>query len=469
MIYLNILQNWMSFLGHFHPLVVHLPIGILMIVFIMEILQWRKPENNLGKAIRLSLVVAFITGVISCIVGFFLSQEGGYEENTLLLHQWMGISLTLFTGISWLLYQKNLIRWYRAGLVVLFLALMITGHQGGNMTHGDDYLTAGLPGLIGGEVKKINSTPVAAITDIQQAQVYKQLVVPVLANKCYSCHSSAKIKGALRLDEEKHIFKGGKHGTIIEPGNAANSEFIKRLLLSREDDKLMPPKDQEPLTKEEITLLTWWVESGSNTSKKVAELNPDSSTLVMLNSFVANHGTTPAQKHEPEALSAVFEKTVSMPDNESVEALRNLSVLVSPVAQNSPFLMVSCVNFKEFDNKTAQLLLPLKDNIVWLQVENTMITDDALAIIAQMPNLIRLNLSATSIGTEGIKKLQALSFLEYININHTKADNKTLEILQKINSLKNIYCWKTSVTPEAVGIFRTQKPETNIIQGIENL
>lgn len=467
--FLNI-ADWTNYLGHFHPVVVHLPIGILFVAFILEIVAWKQKQPGLLQhAIGICLIAGFVGAVISCLFGWFLSREGGYEETTLQLHQWLGISVAVLAAVAWLVKKKygsirKASRVYQLLLVSLFMLLMITGHLGGNMTHGEDYLTAGMPqpfaGWLGIEKKKDTVAARPPITNINEAVVYSDIIQPIFSEKCYNCHSSKKVKGSLRMDEEKLLFKGGKHGSIIQAGNPEGSELIKRLLLSMEDDKRMPPKDQPQLTKEEIGLITWWIRTGADTKKKVKELSPDASIQAMLASL-GGAGDTAAH----ESLSKVFDANPSAPDKAAIEKLISLGIIVSPVAKEKNLLDVSAINYPAFDNSKVALLAELSDNIVWLRLDNTAVTDEALSQIGKLKNLVRLNVSGAQISSAGIASLQSLQNLEYINIVNTKVDDKALLILAKLPALKNIYCWNTLVTSSGVENFKKQKSEVRIESG----
>lgn len=464
--------GWMNYLGHFHPVVVHLPIGILFVAFILEWVAWKKKQAALLQhAIEICLIAGFFGAVISCLFGWFLSKEGGYEETTLQLHQWMGISVAVLSGIGWLLKKKygllsKAAKPYRVLLATLFILLLITGHLGGNMTHGEDYLTAGLPQpfakWFGIEAKKDTVQARKTIADINEAVVYSDLVQPVLSEKCYSCHSSKKVKGSLRMDEEKLLFKGGKHGEIIRAGNAAESELMKRLLLPMEDDKRMPPKDQPQLTKEEIELIGWWIRTGADTKKKVKELAPDAAILPVLASF-SSGAAGDTSRHI--ALSKVFDKNPAPASQATIDKLTSLGVIVSPVAKEKNLLEVSCINYAAFDNGKAALLAELADNIVWLRLDNTAVTDDALTQIGKLKNLVRLNLSGTNVSAAGMQSLQTLKNLEYVNIVNTKVDDKGLLILSTVPSLKSIYCWNSLITPAGVESFKKKMPSTHVESG----
>lgn len=460
--------DWMQYLGHFHPVIVHLPIGILFVSFILELVAWKQKASAILKhSIEISLIAGFFSAVLACILGWFLGQEGGYESNTLGWHQWMGIGVALIAGLAWLMKRKASVpKVYRFLLMLLFLMLMITGHLGGNMTHGEDYLTAGLPqpvaGWFGIEAKKDAAIERKPIADLNEAYLYKDIVQPVLSEKCYSCHSSKKVKGALRMDEEALLFKGGKHGTIILPGNAAGSELVKRILLPMENDKRMAPKDQPQLTKEEVRLISWWIDAGADTKKKVKELQPDSLVMPLLKTFASGKSVDTTVK---ETLSKVFEEAPPAPDQKIVDQLVSKGIIVAPVAQQKHLLEISCINFAGFDNNMVSLLTPLAENIVWLRLDNTAITDEAMAGIGKLRKLVRLNLAGTGISSTGIEALKSLQNLEYINIINTRVDDRGLLILSNISTLKNVYCWNSMITDNGIIVFKKKLPAVRIEAG----
>lgn len=467
------LGDWLNYFGHFHPVVVHLPIGMLVVAFIMELLVWRKPELvALNGAIAICLLAGCLSAILSCLVGWFLSKEGGYEENTLWWHQWMGIGVAVLSGICWWIKRRygalpQYNKWFRTLLIALLLLLTVAGHFGGNMTHGADYLTAGLPqpvaGWLGIAPAKDSATAVKpSIGDIRSAVVYTHLVVPVFQEKCYACHSAKKIKGGLRMDAVDLLRKGGKHGVVLKPGAPAESELVKRLLLPLEDDRRMPPKDQPQLTAAEKALINWWIQSGADTKKTVRELSPDSTTLALLQTF--QEGTT-GPVDTPAALSPVFSTTVPAPGKEAIEALRKLGVMVSPVARNQHLLEVSAINFPAFNNTTAGLLAKLADNIVWLRLDHTQITDEGLAMVAQLKHLVRLNLAGTRIGSAGINELKNLSHLEYINLTATKVDDAGLQKLAQLPALQQVYCWRSQITAQGMAAFKKSKPAIQVTGG----
>ena len=76
-----------TFFGRFHPLLVHLPIGFLILAVLISIKQ--KDKNlTYTKILRLIWFLAFISSFFSAIMGLLLAENGHYIENDLSLHKW---------------------------------------------------------------------------------------------------------------------------------------------------------------------------------------------------------------------------------------------------------------------------------------------------------------------------------------------------------------------------------------------
>src|SRR5687768_10991429 len=101
-------MDWIiQFFGRFHPLVVHLPIGILFLAFLFECLARVKRFNNLSAAVQPSLLIGSIFAFASVVTGLFLSEEGGYEDALLQRHQNFGIATAVFTVILYVARAKS--------------------------------------------------------------------------------------------------------------------------------------------------------------------------------------------------------------------------------------------------------------------------------------------------------------------------------------------------------------------------
>jgi hypothetical protein len=92
---------------------------------------------------------------------------------------------------------------------------------------------------------------------------FEKNIRPVLADKCYKCHSSTgeKIKGDLVLDSKGGMLKGGSTGPAIVPFKPEESLLIKAIRYTNEDLQ-MPPKG-EKLSEAEIKNFVAWVKMGA--------------------------------------------------------------------------------------------------------------------------------------------------------------------------------------------------------------
>jgi mono/diheme cytochrome c family protein len=86
-------------------------------------------------------------------------------------------------------------------------------------------------------------------------------VRPIFAAACYSCHGADKQKGGLRLDVKSAAMKGGVSGAAIVAGRAKESLLVQRLH-SQDPDERMPQK-AEPLSSQQIAVITTWIDQGA--------------------------------------------------------------------------------------------------------------------------------------------------------------------------------------------------------------
>jgi uncharacterized membrane protein/mono/diheme cytochrome c family protein len=415
--------------GRMHPVVVHLPIGILMLVGLYYLLVPAEKRQSQYSFINVALFFGMLTAIAACISGLLLSRSGDYDDATVAPHQWMGI-ITALVAVACYVMHKQQVKFAKWGMIILVACITIAGHLGGSITHGADYLTAPL-----------QSSAVTArkpIANVQEAIVYTDIIEPILSAKCYSCHGSGKQKGKLRLDEPSFILKGGKGGAALSWGDAGKSRLIERILLPGSDEEHMPPKEKPQLTRGEIDLLHWWINSGAGFDKKVSQsvvADKVKATLAALQSG--------AQQAEVGQVM-IPEQEVAEADEKVVQALRSKGAVVIPVAAGTNYLSV---NFVGADKVTAQelhLLESLKEQLVWLKVGHARITDPDMVIIGKLTNLRKLYLEGNPVTDAGIAHLKSLKQLQYINLSGTRISPAGPSQLAGLTMLKNLYLYNIS-------------------------
>ncbi|MCF0071722.1 ribonuclease inhibitor [Dyadobacter sp. CY261] len=466
---------WALFIGRFHPVLVHLPIGFLLIAALIEI------GRRTGKiAVSESTVVfvlfwSAVSATFACIAGYLLSSGGGYDEDLLDAHMWKGIGVAVFAWVAWLVKSdrlRNKIAFgkavYLPAFAVAVVLTMTAGHDGGSLTHGDGYLTQYTPEpfrtLAGMDPIEEKVKEIKPITDVQQAVVYKDIVQPILEARCTQCHNASKKKGDLRMDELALLMKGGENGPALVSGKGAESDMIKRCLLDESDDNHMPPKGKPQLSTEQIALLSWWIDQGAPADKKVSELTvPDQvkPALASLGGGSATGGSGNAKKQE----SAIATLKVSPAKEGDIQALRKAGLIVNTLSQDQNLLEVSAVNAPQFSDKDIALLLPVAEQVTWLKLGGTQITDNALKEISKLKNLTKLHLEHTGVSDIGIAEIKALPHLEYLNLIDTKVGDAGFKSIATVKSLRSVYIWQSAVTDSAVAQTGRQNPGLQIVSG----
>ena len=439
-----------EFIGHLHPVLVHLPIGILLVACLF-LWQARKDKYaHLQPAINVILLLGMISAIASCITGFVLSQTGDYDEEMVGWHQWMGISVAILSIVIYYFRRKSYLRkwqWLLAPFLVLLI--FITGHLGGSLTHGSDYLSSPLKDLGGDSVVVIKIKP---IPNIQEAIIYTDIISPIFQTKCYGCHGKTKQKGKLRLDQPEWIMKGGKDGAVILPGSAAKSDLVKRIMLPREEEHHMAPKEKPQLTSQEKALVGWWIDNGADFTKKVKDVQqPDKIKPALISLQKGNE--------ERKIIVDIPSAPVEKGDEVVMNKLRKSGVLVQPVSNGSNYLEVNFVNATVPADSLTNLLPALKKQLIQLKMSGIALTNQNISPISQCVNIRRLELDHSGITDSGLVYLQPLEHLQSLNLVGTPVTVEGIMKLKKLSHLQSIYLYQTKVAktdwPRLVKTFPT--------------
>ena len=452
------------FLGRFHPLLVHLPIGFLLIGFLLELFSRLPRYQALRHAVSFVLFLGAWSSILAAGLGYLLSLGGGYDEDLLALHQWLGIGVAVAALVALFLKtrlnrQASRLQERAYGLTLLLTMAFLTGagHYGGSLTHGSDYLTAYLPTSVesftGGTASKKKAK---LITNLPEAVVYTDIIQPIFDSRCTGCHNPSKKKGDLQLDAFAGLLAGGKGGAVVEAGHASKSELYKRLLLPPEDKHAMPPKGKEPLTESEMQLIAWWINQGAAADKKVKQL----AQTPTIKAALANR-TAAANKW----VNPVFAKKVEPASQQALEAADRAGFLVLPLANGQPFLRAQR-KMGAPAPKDLSALEPLAEQLVILDLKGTPVSEDLLAVVGKFENLTRLHLENTQTTDAGMARLGKLSYLEYLNLYGNPVTDKGIRLLEKAPHLRKLYLWQTQVTPAGIAALQQKLQKLQIVTGI---
>ena len=443
-------MNIPELIGHLHPTLVHLPIGILLLASLFQLLALKPKYAALHAATSIALFWGMISAILSCISGYLLSLSGDYDDELVDMHTWFAIATASVSLIAYLFnrWENEFAKWV---ILLMIPLIIITGHLGGSLTHGSDYLTRGFS-----EKDSVGEKEIKPIADVQEANVYADIIQPIFENRCYGCHNKSKKKGKLRLDEPAFILKGGKDGQVIEPGNADESDMMKRLLLPRNDEDHMPPKEKPQLKDNEIALIHWWIATGATFDKKTKELEQPQKIKPVLLAL---------QKEVKKVLPDLPQTPVEKADEKAIQKLKDSGIIVFPVARNSNYLTVNFVTLDSITYDDIALLLGIKKQLVWLNLGQKKVPDSFLAPIAQLTNLTRLQLNNTPITDKGLVSLQSLVNLQYLNLVGTRATPQGVIQLKNLPKLQAIYLYKTFISSSDWSLLKSNFPKVTLDTG----
>jgi uncharacterized membrane protein len=264
------MPDLVRFIGHFHPLILHLPIGVFALILLEELgsIFWKRGFETRSTSL-FPLFFGALSAIITVIAGFLLYHGHGdeYGGNPLAeRHLWGGLffavaAITTFICKAWAISSGGSFVVYRVLLFSSVTIMGFTGHDGASMTHGENYLTIYAPEPI----RKMMGLPVKQTpgTVSKTQPVYAEIIAPILERCCVECHQESKSKGKFRMDTYERLVKGGKQGPGLVAGNSTESNIIKRIMLPKDDDESMPPEGKKALSDDEISLLKRWIDSGA--------------------------------------------------------------------------------------------------------------------------------------------------------------------------------------------------------------
>ncbi len=430
-----------QFLGDFHPLAVHLPIALLLLVPVLEIAGHRPGRRQLRAAAGFVLGLAALCAIGTPYLGWLLAWSGGFEGRFVTQHMWGGIAVATAALLCWMLRGRvtetgalaeeqgsrySLPTAYMGLLAVTVLAVVFTGYRGGQLAHGENHLTEHMPARL---KAWLGLPPSHSSGSGERGTTFFAIrIEPIFEQHCLLCHSENKHKGGLRLDSYDHLARGGKDGPVIKAGDAIDSELFRRVSLDPGNEDAMPAEGKPPLAAEDRKLLELWINAGA-------------SPIVGIDAVAG----APAAPKPYEPLTPDYR-----PEQPLITQLEtSLGVRLVPRSQNPlDGLILRTASFPAHCNDAAlSKLAPVARYIVDAELSRTPVTDAGLKTLAQFSNLRALDLSHTAITSAGLGALAELPKLETLNLTATVVDSTGLGLLRKRPSLRRVYVFQTKVTP----------------------
>ncbi len=439
------------FFGRFHPLVLHLPIGLLAGAAFLEtaLLALRRLSRRTGSdaqqarpgleaAIRVTLILAAGAACMAALLGLMLAARGDFSGDSFTWHKWLGIATAVGAGLAALLRPAQLgsskIRAAAYGMTLAAtLGLMsFAGHFGGVMVHGDKYLYQYAPAWIPSWVPAIGRPEEPKVEPGAAGSQYASIIRPLLNDHCVACHGPDKVNGNLRLDDMALAAKPGQSGQVaIKPGNPNGSEAIRRLLLPEKHAEFMPPAPEKALSAEQVLMLARWIESGAKTTADA-------------------HGSGPAP-----AQAAISQ--------DAIAALAARGILIYPENDGSDNLIADFSRNRTLGDADLALLTPVAARVYDLNLSNTKVTDAGAAALPAMPRLRALRASRTGLSAKGAAAILGRApEIAFVSLAGTPGDDALLTTLQKAPALREAALSGTALTEGGLRAFMSKRPAVRV-------
>jgi uncharacterized membrane protein/mono/diheme cytochrome c family protein len=425
--------NWQQFLGRFHPLAVHLPIGFLVLLPLLEIAGAFRPALREAAGLVLGLACAACLGALT--LGYLLAYGSGDAGAGVARHMWGGIALTIcvmacaLARPQWLSGETP--RIYPMMLTVVLLVLVWTAHEGGSLTYGSGYLTEYMPA-------PLKRWTMMGTAQANAGSFYAMHIDPIFDANCVSCHGQSKVQGGLRLDSYEWLMRGGKDGPVIVAGNAGQSLLLRRVTLPVGHKQFMPAEGRPPLKPEEIGWIKAWVQQGAS---------PATATLA---------GVSISEGPHDPPIQPVGDYSSLMPEIRQMDSGQGAK-LVPVSSKPSDGLILNTVDIAaSFGDAQLAQFQKFAPYIVEAELGRTAVTDASFDMLSKFTHLRALHLEGTAVTGAALQKLAPLTQLTYLNLSGTRVTSAAVATLGSMKNLHHIYLFNTPAQPAITTADATQ-------------
>lgn len=443
------LDPWLEFAGALHPVVLHLPIGLLAAAVLLELgpFGWGLiggPRRALNGLLALSAVVAAASG-------WLLGRGDDYAAELVDEHRWQGIAVAgLCVAVALLDRVGRGPRARgarRAALLAACVAMLVAGHHGGMLTHGRQHLASAPPPLdrwLGASSDARGSAdrrvpaidpPASAAVGGPTTRAGLESVLAALESRCYECHGESKRKAGLRLDTDEGL------ASVLVAGDPAASTILERLRLPRGDEEAMPPSGPA-LAEDTIAALEAWIARGAASE----ELRSARAGAIALRD-------ERARRRESEARLATTVAELTGARLEALDSSETGGLLSVDFRHGAPRL----------EPAGAAALAPLAGRVVELRLAGLELPTDALDALPVLPLLEVLRVERTDLDDARLALLlERAPKLELLNLHSSRVTSASVDALARSTGLIRLVAYDTPLANEGLAHLEALRPELRV-------
>jgi hypothetical protein len=267
---------WLAVFGRFHIIFLHLPIGLLPGIALLEYgaAMLRKPTPR-GAVMTLAVMTALVAGA-ALASGLVLAAEKP-DSDLLGEHKLAAIVMTIVCALLPIMAAFKARVFFRVTLLVALGLSVYAGHLGGSLTHKQDFLFKPLERAE--RMAKAAANDEQSLSDNGNGNTsappavtshFELVIAPIFERACNDCHNPDDFDGDLDLTTKDGILglDRDEPDRVLVPGNPDMSILIELCELPVDDEDHMPVIDEdEPdavqhLSKKELAALRQWVLGG---------------------------------------------------------------------------------------------------------------------------------------------------------------------------------------------------------------
>ena len=147
--------------------------------------------------------------------------------------------------------------------------------------------------------------------------------------------------------------------------------------------------------------------------------------------------------------------------------LRSSGITLMPIEGDVGLQVISPVDPKlAMNDDDLKILKYIAQHLVVLDLTNSQVSDQGLAVLKDFPNLKKLILEGSpKITSQGIQNISMIPSLELLNLIRLKLDDSVADILATMGSLQQVFLYQTGLSSEAIQKLKDSRPRMFVNAG----